>query len=79
MDIQICSCCGKEIILEDNEYESIDGELYCSECVEEHFGKCEWCKEYVPADELAWYGNILCCDDCATNRWREMEDALGWR
>ena len=76
---ETCPCCGKEIILEDNEYEIINGELYCSECVEEHFGKCEWCKEYVPRDELAWYGNILCCDDCAKDDWESMERALNWR
>ena len=79
MDIQICPCCGKEIILEDNEYESIDGKLYCLDCFEEYFDKCEWCREYVPANELAWYGSILCCNDCAANSWIEMENALGWR
>ena len=79
MDIKICPCCGKEIILEDNEYEEIDGELYCSECIDEHFGKCEWCNEWVTHDVLAWYGNILCCDDCATHDWKRLEAAHGWR
>ena len=76
---ETCVYCQKEINLEDNEYEVIEGKFYCSECVEEYFDQCEWCKEYVLNETLAWYGNILCCDDCAENDWRRMEEAHNWR
>lgn len=74
-----CICCGKYIVLEEDEYEKFDGDIYCLDCFHEVFGVCEWCGEYVPHEELAWYGNILCCDDCATNDWEEMEEAHNWR
>lgn len=74
--IKNCSYCGEKIVLEDNDYEEIDGELFCLDCVKKHFGKCEWCGEYVPSSELAWYGNILCCNGCASNEWMLMEKAI---
>ena len=45
--------------------------------LQKHFGKCEWCQKYVPLLDLAHYGSILCCDDCATERWVAMEGVLG--
>lgn len=77
--IKMCVCCGKYIVPENNDYKIINGDRYCSECVGEYWGRCQWCDSWVPGDELAWYGSILCCNECAENEWEAMEDALGWR
>ena len=78
-NIELCACCGKQVDVTCDDYEKISGDIVCDKCVNENYGKCEWCNEYVDRGELAWYGNILCCDDCATNYWEEMEEAHNWR
>lgn len=63
--IKTCSCCGKDINIDDKKYQIIDGEYYCSKCVSEEFGICDLCREYIPREELAYTNNILCCDKCS--------------
>ena len=78
MENKICSVCGKE----ENRYEMVklEGEWYCTDCLEKMFFYCEEHRDYEPIEELIAFidvydnGLTMCrkayeekyyvCDDC---------------
>ena len=59
----ICAYCGEVI---EDEYDSVyvGDEIYCRDCIDEHFTTCDCCDEYVFEEDD--YGNdgICLCRDC---------------
>ena len=60
---RICSECG-EPIDEDDEFEVVDGEYYCSSCFGDNFFECTRCGEIRPIDDATWWGDCQLCPDC---------------
>lgn len=58
---KICAYCGEEIT---GDYGEIDGEIYCQNCVEEHFYTCEDCGKLISEDDCYYFDDRIYCGDC---------------
>jgi len=56
-----CKHCGEPFWRDD--MTQVNTELYCDECLDEHFRHCSACEEYVDRDR-AYYSEIHDCDYC---------------
>jgi len=63
----ICSKCGE--IINNDDYETIDGDYVCRDCVEGYYTKCEDCGAWIENDEAYWIEDEqkYVCDDCIDN------------
>lgn len=74
-----CDYCGAEHDL-DELHETKNGDLVCTECLEEHFYMCECCGKYVDGDELVSVDNwgVFYCEDCADAECYQCMDCGGY-
>jgi formylmethanofuran dehydrogenase subunit E len=57
----VCDHCGCVINPEEDDYQEIDGEIWCQECIDTELAFCDDCEEYVPQDEIHEVdGNFVC-------------------
>ena len=59
----VCSRCGKMI---EGDYQEIDGEIVCQDCIEEYYFYCEDCNKIEERDNGYWIEDSqkLVCSDC---------------
>ncbi|WP_294411125.1 amidoligase family protein [uncultured Ruminococcus sp.] len=63
-----CSHCGA-IIGEDEEYETIDGEIVCTDCVEQHTTTCDRCGATIWSDDSYGDEYTTLCASCYHNHY----------
>ena len=62
----ICSACGE--MIGDGEYTIINGEVYCNDCRDDLFAKCDDCGKWVNKDSITRVKNgDWVCEDCLNN------------
>lgn len=71
----ICSDCGR--VIENDDYEIVDNEYVCRECLDTYYVFCTCCGENVLADD-AYYAeayNVFVCEECldSDNIYRRCE------
>lgn len=63
----ICSNCGA--VIDTDDYETINGEIYCSDCIEHDFVTCDCCGARVLADDTFGDDYTNLCSYCYHNRY----------
>lgn len=61
----ICSCCG--CVIDNDDFISINDEIYCRDCFEDTFVECDDCGELITRDHAYWvdyHGGYYICRDC---------------
>ncbi len=57
-----CDCCGA--IINGDDYETFDGEVLCTSCLERETALCEHCGRIIHEDYANYYHDIPYCDNC---------------
>lgn len=63
----ICSLCGA--VIDDDDYESINGQILCSDCIDSSTVQCECCGTRVMTDDSYGDDYISLCSYCYNNRY----------
>ena len=81
---KVCRDCGA--VIENEEYEKVDGEFVCKDCLDEQYIFCEDCQEYHYGNEMrevymGWRrGTKWVCEDCLNNDFKyfQCNDCEEW-
>ena len=76
-NVMYCSHCGA-VIDEDEDYETIDGEIVCTDCVEQHTTTCDRCGAIIWTSESYGDDYTTLCSHCYHNHYTRCSccDAL---
>lgn len=77
MEKVYCADCGREIDLENDDYEVVNDEYVCQHCIEENYSQCYECGEYYYTNDMTWTDNGWVCDDCICE-YEECADCGEW-
>lgn len=67
-NVMYCSHCGA-VIGEDEDYETIDGEIVCTDCVEQHTTTCDRCSATIWSDDSYGDEYTTLCASCYHNHY----------
>lgn len=62
-------CCNCETVIDSDDYEEINGEIYCSDCVERIFTTCDCCGSRIMIDDTFGDDYTNLCSYCYHNRY----------
>ena len=57
-----CECCG--CLIDDDDYTEWNGQIICSDCLENHTTTCECCGERIWDEDVYGDNNITLCSHC---------------
>ncbi len=69
-----CANCGDWV--SEDDYQPIDGNVYCEDCANKLFSYCDNCEEMVPVDDCVSIEDtsIYVCSSCAADKFTVCED-----
>jgi hypothetical protein len=67
-NVMYCSHCGA-VIGEDEDYETIDGDIVCADCVENHTTTCDRCGRIIWTNESYGDDYTTLCSNCYHNHY----------
>ena len=71
-----CECCG--CLIDDDDYTEWNGQIICSDCLENHTTTCECCGERIWDEDVYGDNDITLCSHCYHNNYTRCSccDAL---
>ena len=57
-----CECCG--CVIDDDDYTEWNGQIICSDCLENHTTTCECCGERIWDEDVYGDNDITLCSHC---------------
>ena len=57
-----CECCG--CLIDDDDYTEWNGQIICSDCLENHTTTCECCGERIWDEDVYGDNDITLCSHC---------------
>lgn len=70
-EIRVCNHCGEEIV--DNDYEVVDGQILCRDCIEEHCTTCDHCGETLWINDAVQDDDTTLCETCYNDYYHRCE------